>query len=91
MAIYVYDKVQKKTVLKGTTVADQEERAAAAFNILPTHDRRFTSHSLPKNWKYAPHHDAQGRCQFHNASEVRECVARSQDDPDIRERVQYDD
>lgn len=49
--------------------------------------RHFTAQSLPLGWPYAKRHDARGRCQFDSMSEVREAVARANDDG---ETVVYD-
>lgn len=49
-------------------------------------DTSLTSFVLPLNWKYAPQHDKEGRCHFRNMGEIREAVARANDDG---ERVGY--
>lgn len=46
-----------------------------------------TSSSLPKGWKYAPDHDAEGRPRFKGRREIREAVAKANDEG---EGVHYD-
>lgn len=48
-------------------------------NICPIvkQDVHFQSESLPRNWKYAPRVDAQGKPLFDGMREVREAVAKA--------------
>jgi hypothetical protein len=47
----------------------------------------FSSISLPLNWPYAPRHDKDGQAVFHSQREVREAVARANND---NEKVVYE-
>lgn len=39
----------------------------------------FASVQLPRWYRYAPRHDAQGRCIFHSREEAEECAKRASD------------